>query len=156
MKRSFSLIFSVLLCELAGIIGSLFTAPAIPVWYASLERPSFAPPEWVFGPVWTTLFALMGIALFLVWEQARHQKKGKVAIGAFVVQLLLNTFWSVLFFGFRSPGAAFGEIFFLWAAIAVTIVAFARISKTAAWLLVPYLLWVSFAAYLNYAIWILN
>lgn len=150
------LAIAVIACELAGIVGSVFTASSIPTWYATIVRPDIAPPSWVFGPVWTTLFALMGIAAFLVWRKGLGQKGVKMALGIFILQLVLNVLWSVIFFGRQSPGGAFVEIFFLWAAIIATIVAFAKISRPAAWLLAPYLAWVSFAAYLNYLIYILN
>lgn len=142
--------------ELAGIIGAVFTTSSIPTWYADLARPEFAPPNWIFGPVWTTLYALMGVALFLVWRAGWERRDVKIAIGIFVGQLILNTLWSIIFFGLRSPGAAFIEIVFLWLAILATIIAFAKISHKAAWLLAPYILWVTFAAYLNFAIWSLN
>lgn len=142
--------------ELAGIIGAVFTASAIPTWYAGLVRPEFAPPSWVFGPVWTTLYALMGVAAFLVWRAGWEKREVKLALGIFGVQLILNTLWSILFFGFQSPFAAFIEIIFLWIAILATIVVFAKISRSAAWLLAPYIIWVSFAAYLNFAFWSLN
>lgn len=150
------LIVAVVGSELAGIIGSIFTVSSIPTWYASLARPEFSPPNWIFAPVWTTLFALMGIAAFLVWRKGLHRKDVKVALGFFLGQLVLNSLWSIIFFGFQNPGAALIEIIFLWLAILVTIINFAKISKPAAWLLLPYILWVSFAAYLNYAIWTLN
>ena len=150
------LIIAVGVSELAGIIGSVFTAPAIAGWYTTLARPELAPPNWVFGPVWTTLFALMGVTAFLVWKKGLDRKDVKIALGIFLGQLVLNTLWSIIFFGLHNPGAAFVEIIFLWLAILATIIAFAKISKLAAWLLVPYILWVSFAVYLNYAIWILN
>lgn len=142
--------------EAAGIIGSVFTASSIPTWYATIVRPEFSPPNWIFGPVWTTLYALMGIAAFLVWRKGLDRKEVKVALGIFLLQLVLNSLWSIIFFGLQNPGAAFIEIIFLWLAIVATIIAFAKISKPAAWLLAPYILWVSFAAYLNYAIWALN
>lgn len=147
---------SILICELAGIIGSIFTASSIPTWYAGLQRSALNPPSWVFGPVWTILFALMGIAAFFVFQKGIRHKPVKVALGIFAAQLILNTFWSILFFGFRSPGAALVEIIFLWMAIVATIIAFYKISKFAAYLLVPYIFWVSFAIYLNYTVWILN
>ena len=146
------LLTAIVISEAAGIIGSLFTASAIPGWYASLIKPQLAPPNWVFGPVWTTLYALMGIAAFLVWKRGLERREVKTALAIFVGQLALNTLWSIIFFGLKNPGAAFIEIILLWLAILATIIAFAKISKPAAWLLVPYLLWVSFAGYLNYAI----
>lgn len=154
------LVISLALPQVAGLIGSVFTATTIPTWYATLNRPSLAPPNWIFGPVWTTLFVLMGVALYLVWKQwavlpwTRTQKR--LAMTVFGAQLGLNTLWSIIFFGLRNPGAAVIEIAVLWLAIATNIYLFAKVSKPAAWLLVPYLLWVSFASYLNYAIWSLN
>lgn len=158
MKLSdvFKLVLAIVVAELAGIIGSVFTASSIPTWYATLAKPELAPPNWVFGPVWTTLFALMGIAAFLVWKKGWERKEVKVALSVFLGQLILNTLWSIIFFGLQSPASALIEIFILWLAILLTIIVFARISKPAAWLLAPYLLWVSFATYLNYAIWMLN
>jgi len=155
-QETFKLIFAIVVCELAGIVGSFFTAPAIPTWYAGLVKPEFAPPNWLFAPVWTTLFALMGVALWLVWEKGWDKKRVKIAIMIFAVQLILNTLWSILFFGWQNPLAAFIEIIFLWLAIVATMAAFARISRAAAWLLAPYLVWVSFALYLNYMLWVLN
>lgn len=150
-------IIAVTISELAGVIGSLFTAPAIQSgWYATLSRPAVAPPSWVFAPVWTMLFALMGVAAFLVWKRGLHRKEIKIALGIFVGQLALNTLWSVIFFGLHNPGGALVEIIILWFAILATIIAFAKISRPAAWLLVPYIVWVSFAGYLNYWIWRLN
>ena len=150
------LIIAILISELAGSIGSLFTFPSITGWYTTLAKPELAPPNWVFGPVWTTLFALMGIASFIVWRKGWSHKKVRVALTFFVIQLILNTFWSIIFFGMHNPGGAFIEIIFLWFAILATLISFYKISKGAGYLLVPYLLWVSFAAYLNYSIWMLN
>lgn len=156
MSDTFKLIVAIGVCELAGIIGSVFTTPSIAGWYAELAKPELAPPNWVFAPVWTTLFALMGIAAFLVWKKGLERRDVKIALGIFAGQLVLNTFWSIIFFGLHSPGGALFEMIFLWLAILATIIAFAKISRPAAWLLVPYILWVSFAMYLNYSIWILN
>ncbi len=155
-KNFLKLIIAILVSEAAGIIGSIFTTPSISGWYANLVKPEFAPPNWIFAPVWTTLFALMGIAAFLVWKRGLDDKKVKIALGIFIGQLALNTLWSIIFFGLHSPAGAFLEIIFLWLAILATIIAFAKISRAAAWILAPYILWVSFAAYLNYAIWTLN
>ncbi len=153
-KISFLKFFiSILICEFAGIIGSLFTAQSIPAWYALLAKPKLTPPSWVFAPVWTTLYILMGIAAFLIWTNGLKRRDVKIALGVFAVQLMLNTFWSIIFFGLHSPFGAFIEIIFLWLAILATIITFSKISKPAAWLLAPYILWVSFAAYLNYSIW---
>ena len=159
INNTLKLIIAIVVSELAGIIGSVFTAPAISSgWYATLIRPALNPPAWVFGPVWTTLFALMGISLFLIWKSdpsvaPKERRRGGIL---FFIQLALNTLWSIIFFGLHSPGGALVEIIFLWLAILATIIAFAKISKPAAWLLVPYILWVSFAGYLNYSIWVLN
>jgi tryptophan-rich sensory protein len=142
--------------ELIGSIGAIFTMSAIPTWYAHLARPSIAPPNWVFGPVWTLLFALMGIAAFLVWRAGWKRRDVKIALAIFLGQLALNVLWSVLFFGLHSPKAAFLELVVLWLAILATIGAFAKISKPAAILLLPYILWVSFAGALNVAFWMLN
>ena len=150
-KNWLVLIGFIALSQAAGLIGSVFTASSISSWYQYLAKPELNPPSWVFGPVWTTLYLLMGIAAYLVWR-VRALK----AHAVFFVQLALNALWSVLFFGLRSPGLALIEIALLWLAILVTIVSFNRVSRTAAFLLVPYLLWVSFATYLNYSIWILN
>jgi len=132
-------------------VGSIFTTPAIPGWYATLQKPSFSPPNFLFAPVWTTLYILMGISLALILN-----KKNKTAIIFFVVQLVLNSLWSILFFGLKSPKLAFVEIIFLWLAILITILKFFKISKLAGWLFVPYLLWVSFASVLNLTIVKLN
>lgn len=147
------LVFCIAVSELAGVIGSFFTMPSIPNWYAALEKPALNPPAWVFAPVWTALFALMGIAAFFIWMQGIERRDVKIALVIFGGQLALNILWSVLFFGKHNPGAAFVEIIFLWLAIAVMIFVFSKISRLAAWLLVPYILWVSFAGYLNYSIW---
>ncbi len=150
------LIVSIVISELAGIVGSVFTAPSVASWYPELTKPAINPPAWVFGPVWTTLFALMGIAAFLVWRKGLQRKDVRVALAIFIGQLILNTLWSIIFFGLHSPGGAFVEVVFLWLSILATIVAFSKISKPAAWLLVPYIAWVSFAVYLNYSIYALN
>lgn len=156
INNIFKLIIAIVVSELAGIIGLVFTTPSIAGWYAGLVKPALNPPAWVFGPVWTTLFALMGIAAFLVWKNGLDRKDVKIALGIFIGQLVLNTLWSIIFFGLHNPGLAFIEIIFLWLAILATIIAFTKISWPAVWLLVPYILWVSFAGYLNYSIWQLN
>lgn len=156
MNNTLKLVTSIAVCQLTGLLGSLFTASSVSTWYTTLARPAFSPPNWVFGPVWTTLFVLMGVAGYLVWREGVHRRAVRVALTIGVGQLVLNLLWSVLFFGLRNPGAAFVEIVILWLAILATIIAFARVSRTAAWLLVPYILWVSFASYLNFGIWIAN
>lgn len=151
------LIASLLVCQTAGIIGSFFTAGSIPTWYAALEKPSFNPPNWIFGPVWVTLYLMMGLSFFLVWRKREIDKKfGSKAIAFFGIQLLLNTIWSVIFFGLHSPMAAFMEIVVLWLFILLTTLEFRKISTIAAVLLIPYLLWVAFASVLNFSIWMLN
>jgi len=150
------LIFSVFICLIAGFIGSFFTSPAITTWYATLQKPSFAPPNWVFFPVWTSLFIMMGISLFLVWQKGWDDKKVKIAIYIFAVQLVMNILWSVAFFGFRSPLLGLMEIIILWITILATTLSFIKVSRTAAYLLIPYIIWVTFAAILNYSIWRLN
>jgi len=120
------------------------------------NKPSFNPPNWIFAPVWTTLYILMGIALYLVWKSTATASIKQTAILLFVVQLTLNFFWSILFFKFQLTGWAFVEIIAMWVAILFTILWFGKISSTAAWLLVPYICWVSFASLLNYSIWKLN
>jgi len=180
MPNSFKLVIAILISGLAGVTGSLFTAPSISSgWYADLGKPEFAPPNWVFGPVWTTLYFLIGISLFLVWKNNWEttnrileskqkewnewskrlwtgdlQKANAVAI--FAVQYILNILWSFVFFGLRLPDLAFFVILALWFAVIFTIINFYRISKPAAYLLLPYIVWVSFAGYLNYSIWQLN
>jgi benzodiazapine receptor len=158
MKINFpKLITALLIPQVAGILGAVFTTSSISMWYATLERPSFSPPNWIFGPVWTTLYALMGIAAYLVWTNMRAMdREKKKALKLFAIQLVLNTLWSIIFFGQHNIGGALIEIVVLWCAIMSTIMAFAKVSRPAAWLLVPYILWVSFAAYLNYSFWIIN
>lgn len=149
-------IASIIIPQLAGGIGSIFTSSKIPTWYTSIQKPALNPPNWVFGPVWTTLFLLMGVALYIVWTKGLQGKNIKTAIWIFGSQLVLNTFWSIAFFNFQSPLLAFAVIIPLWILILINIILFYRISKPAGLMLVPYLLWVSFATYLNYAIWQLN
>lgn len=163
ISNFFKLIIAIVVSELAGIIGSVFTAPSITGWYAGIVKPAINPPAWIFGPVWTILYILMGISLFLIWKQHSHILKNvrmlrvwRWGIFLFFLQLILNTLWSIIFFGLHSPGGALVEIVFLWLAILATIIAFTKISRPAAWLLLPYILWISFAIYLNYTIWILN
>lgn len=150
------LIISILICQAAGFIGSFFTVPSIESWYATINKPSFNPPNWIFAPVWTTLFLLMGIALYRVWNKGIDTKYVKIAITIFGIQLLLNSLWSILFFGMESPLLGLIEIVFLWLAILFSIIYFSKVDKIAAYLLVPYIAWVSFAAILNAAIYMLN
>ena len=148
------LIISILICQIAGGIGAIVTYPSIKGWYESLQKPSFNPPNWIFGPVWTLLYVLMGISLFLIWKN--NEKDNKSAISIFIVQLILNVVWSCLFFGLHSPFLAFLEITILWFFILFTIYKFWRIDKISSLLLVPYILWVTFASFPNFYIWKLN
>ena len=140
----------------AGGIGSLATTKAIPTWYRGLAKPSFSPPNWLFGPAWTVLYLLMAVAAFLVWRQGLSAPGVKLALLVFLVQLALNALWSILFFGMRSPLFGFVDIVVLWLAILVTTVLFFRVSTAAGVLFLPYIGWVTFAAVLNAAILVLN
>lgn len=141
---------------LAGFIGSLFTREAVTTWYVTLRKPVFTPPSWLFGPVWTALYVMMGIALFAIWRKGAGIPGVRSAIVLFVVQLILNTFWSIAFFGLRSPLLGVVVIAALWVALLLTVASFFRISSLAGWLLVPYMLWVSFASVLTFSIYFLN
>jgi benzodiazapine receptor len=141
----------------AGLIGSFATiGEGFNVWYSIIEKPTFTPPNWVFGPVWTILYLLMGVAAFLVWQKGVQLKIVRIALGWFLAQLVLNALWTPVFFGLHQIGWALTVIVLLWAAILATMSCFSRVSQTGAVLLVPYLLWVSFATVLNGAIWRLN
>ena len=157
MKRSngIKLILSIVLCVSLGSVGGLVTVSEIPTWYASLNKPSFNPPNWLFGPVWTTLYVLMGISVYLIWKQPVSKERNK-ALQLFILQFILNFCWSFIFFGLHATGWALIEMIALWILILLSILHFAKHSKTAAWLLVPYISWVSFALLLNAAIWKLN
>ena len=149
------LIISILLPLSVGAVAGMFTSQAVPTWYASLNRPSFSPPNWVFGPVWTSLYILLGISFFLIWKE--EASKGRdLAIKVFLVQMLLNFAWSFLFFYFNLIGAALIEIILLWTSIAAMIYLFYKIKPLAAYLNIPYLLWVSFATILNAGYYFLN
>lgn len=148
-------VFFVILCEVVGIAGAIFTTPAIPGWYAQLVKPPFAPPNWIFGPVWTILYALMGIALSIIWGLKKSQMK-KLAITYFGIQLVLNFFWSYIFFGMRQPLLAFVELTALWFFIILTTKKFYTLSKPAGYMMVPYIAWVTFAGLLNLSIALLN
>jgi translocator protein len=150
------LIVSILASFAAGGIGSLFTFKAIPTWYAGLKKPRFTPPNWAFGPVWTTLYILMGISVFFVWQKGLATNGAQLAFILFWFQLAINALWSVIFFGMKSKGGGVVTIIALWLLIQVTMVASFRVSAWAGSLLVPYILWVSIASYLNISIWILN
>ncbi|MDD1663038.1 MAG: tryptophan-rich sensory protein [Methanomicrobiales archaeon] len=149
-------ILAVGICFIAAGIGSLFTFTSVSTWYPTLIKPPFAPPSWVFGPAWTILYLLMGISLFLVLEKDMDRPEVKQGVSLFSIQLCLNVIWSLLFFGLRSPFLALIGILLLWGSIAATLIQFLKISRPAAYLLIPYLLWVTFAMILNAAIFILN
>jgi tryptophan-rich sensory protein len=155
MRSAAALIVSTGTCLLAGASGSLVTATSVREWYPDIQKPWWTPPSAVFGPVWTVLYLLMGVSAWLIWRNAEGSAR-RTALLIFVTQLVLNGIWSFLFFGCRSPGWAALEIVLLWSSIVTTVLVFARISRLAAGLLLPYLLWVSYAAALNVAIWNLN
>jgi benzodiazapine receptor len=150
------LVVSIVACLAAGAIGSIFTRSAIPTWYVTLEKPFFNPPNWLFAPVWTLLYVLMGIAAFLVWRRGLESRQVRIALIVFLIQLVLNALWSVAFFGLESPLYGLIVIVVLWVAILFTVLRFFSISFVASVLLWPYLLWVTFAAVLNESIWLLN
>jgi tryptophan-rich sensory protein len=158
MKKNdlFLLITSLLVPLLAGFIGSLFTVTGPGTWYASLTKPFFNPPDWLFAPAWTLLFILMGVALFLICRRGRREEEVISSLKLFFIQLSFNIIWSYFFFTLQNPRLAFFEIIALWLAIVANILAFRKIDRRAAYLLFSYLLWVSFAACLNYSIWRLN
>lgn len=155
LRQAVGLVISIGVCFGAAAIGSMLTAPSLDGWYAALTKPSYTPPDWLFGPIWSALYLSMAIAAWLVWHAAGFSK-AKVALTLFAVQLVLNVCWSAIFFWTHRQGFAFGEIIALWIVILATTVAFRRWSRAAAWLMVPYLLWIAFAATLNYSIWRLN
>lgn len=156
MKHLPKLIISIIGCQLVGILGSVFTVSAIPTWYVTVNKPFFAPPSWIFGPVWTLLYFMMGVSLYLIWKQGWQKNKVKIAIKYFLAQLALNFLWSPVFFGLRSPSLGLVVIVALWVLIVMTMKKFYPLSKLAFYLLVPYLLWVSFATLLNGGIVVLN
>jgi tryptophan-rich sensory protein len=145
----------VLICEVVGAAPALVTATGTGSWYATLARPALAPPNWVFGPVWTTLFVLLGVAAYLIIRDGTGRQR-RVAFGLFVGQYVLNVAWTLVFFGDQSIAGGLAVIAALWVGIVATIATFERVSRAAAALLVPYLLWVSFAAYLNWQFYVLN
>ena len=156
MNKAVKLIVSIAICLFAGGIGTIFTASSIPTWYATLNKPIFSPPNYLFGPVWTILYILMGISLYLIWIKGTKTKRVRDALFLFVVQLLLNAAWSPVFFGARNIFIALIIIILMWNFILRTILAFGKINKTASYLLYPYIAWVSFASVLNFSVWILN
>lgn len=156
MSNIVKLIISIVVCQLAGVIGNIFTSESVSTWYQTLNKAPFNPPDWLFGPVWITLYLLMGISMFLVWREGLQNQRVKPAFILFIVQLVLNIAWSMVFFGMQSISGGLIVIIILWFLIILTIIRFKSISKVAAFLLVPYLLWVSFATVLTFYIYKLN
>ncbi len=158
MKSNYivKLLISIVACLCAGIIGSVFTTPAITTWYAALQKPAFTPPNWLFAPAWTILYILMGIVASIIWHKGLDNRANKTALIIFLIQLILNILWSVAFFGLHSPLYGIIVIVALWIAILFTIIKFFRISKLAGALLLPYIGWVTFAAALNISVFLLN
>lgn len=154
--KVFKLILLVIVCNLLGSIGALATSSNLVGWYDQLIKPSFNPPNWIFGPVWTLLFTLMAIALYLILESKQNKKFFKTAIILFIIQFFFNITWSFVFFDLHSLGWAFVNILILLLFIILTVIYFSKINKKAGYLLIPYLYWVSFATILNLAIWLLN
>lgn len=154
-RQVIGLVVAIIVCFAAAGLGGLVTTPKIPNWYADLAKPTWTPPGWIFGPVWTLLYLMMAIAAWLVW---RHQgfTRAKAPLSLFAIQLALNSLWSVLFFGLQNPGLAVIDIVLLLAAILATLIVFWKHSRWAGALLAPYLVWVSFATALNVAIWRMN
>lgn len=156
LKDWFGAAIGIAICEGAGMAGALFAMTGVMQWYTTLNTSVLNPPSWVFAPAWTLLYALMGVAAYLVWREGWRKPAVRCGLDIFAMQLVLNVIWSYAFFGLHDPLLALGDIVVLWAAIAWTIRDFERVSKWAAWLMVPYILWVSFAAYLNLAVVFLN
>lgn len=156
MKKYMVLAFFLLVCLAAGGIGSIATTRSVAEWYPALVKPSWTPPSWLFGPAWTLLYILMSVAAWRVWLSAGSFREARTALTLFSVQLALNIIWSWIFFGLRMPGPALLELSLLWIAIAATIRSFAPFDPAAAWMMSPYLAWVTFAGALNGTIWILN
>jgi len=156
MKDIYKLVISVVGCELVGLLGTPFTINSIAEWYVYLEKPFFAPPNWLFAPAWTLLYFLMGVSVYLIWRQGWKRPEVKGAIKVFLAQLMLNFLWSPMFFGLRSPELGLINIVAMWIMIVLTMRKFYPLSKTAFYLLVPYIAWVSFATLLNASIVVLN
>lgn len=156
ISNTWKLILSVLICQMVGIISGLLSVTQSNAWFDSIIKPSWNPPSYLFAPVWTVLYLLMAISLWLVWKSDSFEPMKREAMLFFAAQLFLNFWWTILFFNFHSPLLAFIDIILLFVLIFLTIFRFVEISKTAAWLLVPYISWVCFAAILNCNIWKLN
>jgi tryptophan-rich sensory protein len=156
LNNGIKLVVSILATFSAGGIASLFTFKAIPSWYAGLKKPPYTPPNWVFGPVWTTLYILMGISVFLIWQNGLAISGASLAFTLFWIQLVLNALWSIVFFGMKSKEGGVITIIVLWFLILATMITSFRVSGWAGALLIPYIVWVSIASYLNIGIWMLN
>ncbi|MDA1337646.1 MAG: tryptophan-rich sensory protein [bacterium] len=154
MKKVIQFALAILIAQLAGVIGAFATVSAIPGWYQELAKPFFSPPNWVFGPVWFLLYTLIGVSLFLIWQEEGKEKR--VAVTVFFVHLGLNALWPIIFFGLKDLSFAFFEILALFGTLLIVFWKFWFIKRLAVYLLIPYLLWVSFALLLNFAIWQLN
>ena len=156
MRYIIKLIASIIICQSAGLIGSIFTTPAISTWYATLDKPPFTPPNWLFAPAWITLYLLMAVSASIVWQRGLGSRPVRTSLVIFLIQLILNALWSVVFFGLQSPLYGIIVIVALWIVILLTIIKFFKVSTPAAVLLLPYIGWVTFAATLNVSIFILN
>ncbi len=156
MKKLLKILIAVAVCLGIGFFSGFATQSSIDTWYLTLNKPSFNPPNWIFAPVWTLLYILMGIAAGIVWSKGYYHKWVKTAMYHFVFQLLFNGLWSIVFFGFKSPGLALIVILILIVLVALTYKWFKIVSKNAAYLLIPYFAWVVFATILNFSIWQLN
>lgn len=150
------LILSITMCLGVGVVGSYFTTPSITSWYAYLIKPSFSPPNYIFAPVWTTLYILMGLSFYLIWNSTAKKKYVKNALLLFIIHLIVNLSWSIVFFTLHQIFFAFITILLLWILVIILIIKFSKIEKKASLLLIPYLAWISFASILNFSIWYLN
>ncbi|HUC95156.1 MAG TPA: TspO/MBR family protein [Candidatus Saccharimonadales bacterium] len=156
MVKILKYVLSVGICLAAGALGTIFTISSIPTWYAHLIKPSFSPPNWLFGPVWTILYILMGVSVAIIWSKGLKAKKVREAVYLFIIQLFLNAIWTPIFFGAKDLFLSLIVIGLMWIFILKTILAFGKVNKTASYLLYPYIAWVSFASILNFSVWILN
>lgn len=155
-KSILKLIFSIAISQSAGLIGTVFTVSSIQNWYNLLNQPSFRPPNWLFGPVWTILYTLMGISLYWIWIKGTKKKEVRDALKLFAVHLVFNATWSIVFFGMHNIPLSLVNIVVLWILIVMVMIRFYKIDKKASLILIPYLAWVSFATILNFSIFLLN